>query len=163
MFPSLELLLPLRLLQSGARCLRLRFAFLPVRLFTFGGPSPFGLRFDVTARPPIRVGNLFQVVIRALVAPEKMESAFSVPDNCFVIIEWMDDDRGVMAFCEHTGMLMITPSTCSCENVTDIIEVIALKSVVRAMLMNVCGQEAQYITLDSVVVLPCERACHAME
>ena len=60
---------------------------MPVRLFTFGGPSPFGLRFDVTARPPIRVGDLFQVVIVALVASEKMENAFSVPGNRFVIIE----------------------------------------------------------------------------
>ena len=102
MFSSLEVLLPLRLLQSGARCLRLRFAFLPVRLFTFGGPSPFGLRFDVTARPPIRVGDLFQIVLMALVALEEVEAAFTVPDHRFIIVKRMDDDRSVMAFCEHT-------------------------------------------------------------
>ena len=60
-------------------------------------------------------------------------------------------------------MLMISPSTRSCENVTDVMQVITLKSMVRAMFMHVIGQESQYITLDTMVVLPCERTCHAVE
>ena len=60
-------------------------------------------------------------------------------------------------------MLMISPSTRSCENVTGVLQVATLKSMVRVVFMDVGGQESQKITLDAMVVLPCERTCHAVE
>ena len=128
---------------------------MPVWLFNFGGPSPFGLRFGVTARPPVLVGELLQVVVVALVPPEKMKGAITISDNRFGIVEQMNDNCGMVT--------LITPCTIICEDITDVLEIFTLEPMIGIMIMYISGQETQKISFHSVVILPCERPCHAVE
>ena len=60
-------------------------------------------------------------------------------------------------------MFMIPPSTCSSENVTDIVKILTLEPVVTIMVTYVGRKEKQKIRLNTVKVLPIKRAGHAVK
>ena len=60
-------------------------------------------------------------------------------------------------------MFVIPPGTCSSENVTNIVKIFALQSMVNIMITDVGWKETQEIRLDAVIILPVKCAGHAMK